>query len=148
MQNSPYLKVTKIKWRNIVAALICIILTGLILFSMSLIMNKELNTRTDKIICVVVFTLLAAALVFSIGFLLNAIRNIFAGTILKLTDSGLKIPKEDIIPFSSIEKAEIDEQINLCVIKKDGQTIKIKQKDMNIPSYTVACAINIRIDKI
>ena len=135
MQNNPYLKVTKIKWRNIVAALICIILTGLILFCMSLIMNKELNTRTDKIICVVVF-------------LLNAIRNIFVGTILKLTDSGLKIPKEDIIPFSLIEKAEIDEQINLCVIKKDGQTIKIKQKDMNIPSYTVACAINIRIDKI
>lgn len=137
--------VKKIKWKNLVCAICSGTGSAVILLSMSNFQNAAPETLKEKIALITGFTLLSAALVFLTLFFLNAIRNLFAGAVLRLTENGLKLPKRDIIPYSEVKQAVVTDNNTLQILLKNGETISLRQKKMNMPAYTVAHAINNRL---
>lgn len=138
------LRVSKVKWKNLLCAVCATVIAVAILSGMFFIQSIVKATLAIKIICVIGFTLLSVALVFTVCFFLNAVRNLFAGTVLKLTENGLKLPKRNIIPYTELENVTVDDKNTLHIRMKNGEDVCLRQKKMNLPSVTIAQAINNR----
>ena len=76
--------------------------------------------------------------------LLHCVRNLFGDPVLVVSDSAIKLCKTEPILLSQIEEASADDTGALIIRLSTQQDIRIKRSALNIPAYTIACAINIR----
>jgi len=121
----------------------CVILSVLLIIIVSLSPEDFFM----KILNSIGFILIMYALLFSVFFAINSLRNILAKATVILDDNNIKIYQNEILPLKKIKNLEIEKKKKkkfLKLITTDDE-IKINEKIINIPVETLKYAIEIRM---
>lgn len=96
--------------------------------------------------CVVLFSFFSIALAFTLTAFLNAVRNLFSGPTVILTNKKINVFYYDDILLSDITGITVDKnEKTMCVTLVSGKEITIKKMWVDIPLETLKYAISIRV---
>lgn len=144
MKQQSVLKVRRPKVQNILGLILSAAITAGLFMGQGVLVQMQSDAMAVKILLVVLFALLCVGLAFSVCTLLHCVRNLFGDPVLVVSDSAIKLCKTEPILLSQIEEASADDTGALILRLSSQQNIRLKRSALNIPAYTIACAINIR----
>lgn len=134
------------KIRNLIRQLVFAALTAACVLGIAALYIQQPKTDFYKILCVVLFSFFSIALAFTLTAFLNAVRNLFSGPTVILTNKKINVFYYGDILLSDITGITVDKnEKTMCVTLVSGKEITIKKMWVDIPLETLKYAISIRV---
>lgn len=134
------------KIRNLIRQLVFAALTAACVLGIAALYIQQPKTDFYKILCVVLFSFFSIALAFTLTAFLNAVRNLFSGPTVILTNKKINVFYYGDILLSDITGVTVDKnEKTMCVTLVSGKEITIKKMWVDIPLETLKYAISIRV---
>lgn len=134
------------KIRNLIRQLVFAALTAVCVLGIAALYIQQPKTDFYKILCVVLFSFFSIALAFTLTAFFNAVRNLFSGPTVVLTNKKINVFYYGDILLSDITGITVDKnEKTMCVTLVSGKEITIKKMWVNIPLETLKYAISIRV---
>ncbi len=134
------------KIRNLIRQLVFAALTSACVLGIAALYIQQPKTDFYKILCVVLFSFFSIALAFTLTAFLNAVRNLFSGPTVILTNKKINVFYYGDILLSDITGITVDKnEKTMCVTLVSGKEITIKKMWVDIPLETLKYAISIRV---
>lgn len=144
--NNVTMTVKRPKIRNLIRQLVFAALTAACVLGIAALYIQQPKTDFYKILCVVLFSFFSIALAFTLTAFLNAVRNLFSGPTVILTNKKINVFYYGDILLSDITGITVDKnEKTMCVTLVSGKEITIKKMWVNIPLETLKYAISIRV---
>ena len=144
--NNVTMTVKRPKIRNLIRQLVFAALTAACVLGIAALYIQQPKTDFYKILCVVLFSFFSIALAFTLTAFLNAVRNLFSGPTVILTNKKINVFYYGDILLSDITGVTVDKnEKTMCVTLVSGKEIKIKKMWVDIPLETLKYAISIRV---
>ena len=144
--NNVTMTVKRPKIRNLIRQLVFAALTSACVLGIAALYIQQPKTDFYKILCVVLFSFFSIALAFILTAFLNAVRNLFSGPTVILTNKKINVFYYGDILLSDITGITVDKnEKTMCVTLVSGKEITIKKMWVDIPLETLKYAISIRV---
>ncbi len=144
--NNVTMTVKRPKIRNLIRQLVFAALTAACVLGIAALYIQQPKTDFYKILCVVLFSFFSIALAFTLTAFLNAVRNLFSGPTVILTNKKINVFYYGDILLSDITGITVDKnEKTMCVTLVSGKEITIKKMWVDIPLETLKYAISIRV---
>ena len=144
--NNVTMTVKRPKIRNLIRQLVFASLTAACVLGIAALYIQQPKTDFYKILCVVLFSFFSIALAFTLTAFLNAVRNLFSGPTVILTNKKINVFYYGDILLSDITGVTVDKnEKTMCVTLVSGKEITIKKMWVDIPLETLKYAISIRV---
>lgn len=144
--NNVTMTVKRPKIRNLIRQLVFAALTAVCVLGIAALYIQQPKTDFYKILCVVLFSFFSIALAFTLTAFFNAVRNLFSGPTVVLTNKKINVFYYGDILLSDITGITVDKnEKTMCVTLVSGKEITIKKMWVNIPLETLKYAISIRV---
>lgn len=144
--NNVTMTVKRPKIRNLIRQLVFAALTAACVLGIAALYIQQPKTDFYKILCVVLFSFFSIALAFTRTAFLNAVRNLFSGPTVILTNKKINVFYYGDILLSDITGITVDKnEKTMCVTLVSGKEITIKKMWVDIPLETLKYAISIRV---
>ena len=144
--NNVTMTVKRPKIRNLIRQLVFAALTAVCVLGIAALYIQQPKTDFYKILCVVLFSFFSIALAFTLTAFLNAVRNLFSGPTVILTNKKINVFYYGDILLSDITGITVDKnEKTMCVTLVSGKEITIKKMWVDIPLETLKYAISIRV---
>lgn len=144
--NNVTMTVKRPKIRNLIRQLVFAALTAACVLGIAALYIQQPKTDFYKILCVVLFSFFSIALAFTLTAFLNAVRNLFSGPTVILTNKKINVFYYGDILLSDITGVTVDKnEKTMCVTLVSGKEITIKKMWVDIPLETLKYAISIRV---
>lgn len=144
--NNVTMTVKRPKIRNLIRQLVFAALTAVCVLGIAALYIQQPKTDFYKILCVVLFSFFSIALAFTLTAFFNAVRNLFSGPTVILTNKKINVFYYGDILLSDITGITVDKnEKTMCVTLVSGKEITIKKMWVNIPLETLKYAISIRV---
>ena len=144
--NNGTMTVKRPKIRNLIRQLVFAALTAACVLGIAALYIQQPKTDFYKILCVVLFSFFSIALAFTLTAFLNAVRNLFSGPTVILTNKKINVFYYGDILLSDITGITVDKnEKTMCVTLVSGKEITIKKMWVDIPLETLKYAISIRV---
>lgn len=144
--NNVTMTVKRPKIRNLIRQLVFAALTAACVLGIAALYIQQPKTDFYKILCVVLFSFFSIALAFTLTAFLNAVRNLFSGPTVILTNKKINVFYYGDILLSDITGITVNKnEKTMCVTLVSGKEITIKKMWVNIPLETLKYAISIRV---
>ena len=144
--NNVTMTVKRPKIRNLIRQLVFAALTAACVLGIAALYIQQPKTDFYKILCVVLFSFFSIALAFTLTAFFNAVRNLFSGPTVILTNKKINVFYYGDILLSDITGITVDKnEKTMCVTLVSGKEITIKKMWVNIPLETLKYAISIRV---
>lgn len=144
--NNVTMTVKRPKIRNLIRQLVFAALTSACVLGIAALYIQQPKTDFYKILCVVLFSFFSIALAFTLTAFLNAVRNLFSGPTVILTNKKINVFYYGDILLSDITGITVDKnEKTMCVTLVSGKEITIKKMWVDIPLETLKYAISIRV---
>lgn len=144
--NNVTMTVKRPKIRNLIRQLVFAALTSACVLGIAALYIQQPKTDFYKILCVVLFSFFSIALAFTLTAFFNAVRNLFSGPTVILTNKKINVFYYGDILLSDITGITVDKnEKTMCVTLVSGKEITIKKMWVDIPLETLKYAISIRV---
>lgn len=144
--NNVTMTVKRPKIRNLIRQLVFAALTAVCVLGIAALYIQQPKTDFYKILCVVLFSFFSIALAFTLTAFFNAVRNLFSGPTVILTNKKINVFYYGDILLSDITGITVDKnEKTMCVTLVSGKEITIKKMWVDIPLETLKYAISIRV---
>ncbi len=144
--NNVTMTVKRPKIRNLIRQLVFAALTAACVLGIAALYIQQPKTDFYKILCVVLFSFFSIALAFTLTAFFNAVRNLFSGPTVVLTNKKINVFYYGDILLSDITGITVDKnEKTMCVTLVSGKEITIKKMWVDIPLETLKYAISIRV---
>lgn len=144
--NNVTMTVKRPKIRNLIRQLVFAALTAACVLGIAALYIQQPKTDFYKILCVVLFSFFSIALAFTLTAFLNAVRNLFSGPTVILTNKKINVFYYGDILLTDITGITVDKnEKTMCVTLVSGKEITIKKMWVDIPLETLKYAISIRV---
>ncbi len=149
MNNIPF-EVKRPKIKNICWAILFAGCTAVCIVLLVMdILTVPKTTNTGKAVNCIIFALSAAGGTVFLACMLNCIRNVLSGAVLRLDNDSLTVFRKGTISLHELSKVQVSpKKDRIFFTAENGETISVSQNSLSVPVETVEYAVKCRIEKI